>query len=200
MKALWLVIYFTVLIWSAINPADMPTWFLEVSPALIGIAVLWYTRRSFPLTPLTYWLILLHCVVLMIGGHYTYAHVPLGEWARELFSLERNNYDKLAHLVQGFVPAIIAREIILRREIIHSRAWCDFFAVCFCLAFSAFYEMIEWWVALLSDEAADAFLGTQGYVWDTQSDMAFALVGATLAVILLGEYHSRQMRARSYIQ
>ena len=200
MKILWLLIYFTVLTWSVINPADMPTWFLEVSPALIALAVMWYTRTRFPLTPLTYWLILFHSVVLMIGGHYTYAEVPLGEWARELFSLERNNYDKLGHLVQGLVPVIIAREIILRRKIIHSPGWCDFFAVCFCLAFSAFYEMLEWWVALLSDEAADAFLGTQGYVWDTQSDMAFALLGAILSIVILGNYHIRQMRALTYIR
>jgi len=195
----WLLIYFSVFIWSAIEPADTLTWVLEVSPAIIGIAVMWATRTRFPLTPLTYWLILFHCIVLMIGGHYTYAQVPLGEWARDLFSLDRNNYDKLGHLVQGFVPAIIAREIIMRRAIIQSRAWCDFFAVCFCLAFSAFYELLEWWVALLSEEAAEAFLGTQGYAWDTQSDMGWALFGALLAISLLGKYHIEQMRSRAYI-
>ena len=195
----WLLIYFSVFTWSAIEPADTLTWVLEVSPAIIGIAVMWATRTRFPLTPLTYWLILFHCIVLMIGGHYTYAQVPLGEWARDLFSLDRNNYDKLGHLVQGFVPAIIAREIIMRRAIIQSRAWCDFFAVCFCLAFSAFYELLEWWVALLSEEAAEAFLGTQGYAWDTQSDMGWALFGALLAISLLGKYHIEQMRSRAYI-
>ena len=195
----WLFIYFSVFTWSAIEPADTLTWVLEVSPAIIGIAVMWATRTRFPLTPLTYWLILFHCIVLMIGGHYTYAQVPLGEWARDLFSLDRNNYDKLGHLVQGFVPAIIAREIIMRRAIIQSRAWCDFFAVCFCLAFSAFYELLEWWVALLSEEAAEAFLGTQGYAWDTQSDMGWALFGALLAISLLGKYHIGQMRSRAYI-
>jgi putative membrane protein len=199
MQILWLILYFSVLTWSAINPADLFTWILEVLPAIIGLAVLVFTRARFPLTPLAYWLILFHCIVLMIGGHYTYAQVPLGEWLRELFFLERNNYDKLGHLTQGFVPAIIAREIILRRRIMLSRGWCDFFAVCFCLAFSAFYELVEWWVALGSDEAADAFLGTQGYIWDTQSDMAFALFGAILAVTLLGNYHTRQMRNHGFL-
>jgi putative membrane protein len=194
MRYSWILVFLVVLAWSGIGPHDYPTWFLEVFPALLGAAILWYTRDSFPLTRLTYLLILVHCIVLMIGGHYTYAEVPLGEWVREAFDQTRNNYDKLGHFVQGFVPAIIAREIVIRKEVFNSVVWRDFFIVCFCLGFSAFYELIEWWVALLSKEAADSFLGTQGYIWDTQSDMFYALIGAVLALLLLGRVHDRQMR------
>lgn len=199
MKAAWIVIFLAVLIWSGINPKDFPTWILEVAPALIGAGVLWYTRTSFSLTTLTYVLILWHCIVLMVGGHYTYAEVPLFDWIQEVFGQQRNNYDKLGHFVQGFVPAIIAREIVVRKRVFNSKAWRDFFIVCFCLGFSAFYELIEWVVALTSEEAADSFLGTQGYVWDTQSDMALALVGAVCGLLMLGRYHDRQMRARGYL-
>ena len=156
--------------------------------------VLWFTRERFPLTPLTYVLILVHCVILMVGGHYTYAEVPAGEWLRDLVDGTRNNYDKLGHLAQGFVPAIITRELMIRLEVFNSARWRNFFIVSFCLGFSAFYELIEWWVALLSDEAADAFLGTQGYAWDTQSDMGWALFGALAALLLLGRWHDRQLR------
>jgi putative membrane protein len=135
----------------------------------------------------------------MIGGHYTYAEVPLGDWAREAFDLSRNNYDKLGHFVQGFIPAMIAREVVIRLHVFNSDRWRDFFIVCFCLGFSAFYELIEWWVALLSEEAADAFLGTQGYAWDTQSDMGWALLGAVTALLLLSRLHDRQLRERGYI-
>jgi len=190
----WLIVFFGVLAWSAWNPHDYPTWWLEVSPALAGLALLIATRRSFPLTPLAYWLILAHAVVLMVGGHYTYAEVPAGDWVRDLVGGERNNYDKLGHLVQGFVPAIIAREILIRNRVVNRRGWIGFIVVCICLAISAFYELLEWWVALFSEEAAEAFLGTQGYVWDTQSDMFLALVGATLAVILLTRLHDRQLQ------
>jgi putative membrane protein len=190
----WLIVFFGVLAWSAWNPHDYPTWWLEVSPALAGLALLIATRRSFPLTPLAYWLILAHAVVLMVGGHYTYAEVPAGDWVRDLVGGERNNYDKLGHFVQGFVPAIIAREILIRNRVVNRRGWIGFIVVCICLAISAFYELLEWWVALFSEEAAEAFLGTQGYVWDTQSDMFLALVGATLAVILLTRLHDRQLQ------
>ena len=139
------------------------------------------TYNTFRLTPLVYSLILIHCIILMIGGHYTYAEVPLFDQLKDIFGFTRNNYDKVGHFVQGFVPALITREIILRKNIIQGTAWQSFFIVCFCLAFSAFYELIEWWVALLSEEAAEAFLGTQGYAWDTQSDMGWALFGAILA-------------------
>lgn len=199
MRIIWIVIFLVVLVWSGINPNDMVTWALEVSPAVIGAAILWYTRKSFPLTSLTYVLILIHCLILMVGGHYTYAEVPLGDWFRDAFDGTRNNYDKLGHFAQGFVPAIIAREIVIRLHVFNSNRWRDFFIVCFCLGFSAFYELIEWWVALLSDEAAESFLGTQGYVWDTQSDMALALVGAIVALVTLGRYHDKQLNEQGFV-
>lgn len=193
MRTAWIVVFLGVLTWSGIAPKDFPTWCLEVFPAVLAGAVLWLTRERFPLTSLSYVLILFHCVVLMVGGHYTYAEVPLGEWLRELTDGSRNNYDKLGHFVQGFIPAIVARELMIRLRVFNHAAWRNFFIVCFCLAVSAFYELIEWWVALLSEEAADAFLGTQGYVWDTQSDMGWALFGAVLALVLLGQWHDRQL-------
>jgi len=192
-QALWLTVFAFTFIWSAIAPKDYYTWLLEVLPAIIGLLLLAATRRSFPLTPLCYLLILVHCLILMVGGHYTYAEVPLFDWLRDTFELQRNNYDKVGHFAQGFVPAIIAREILIRNQVIPLAAWRNFFIVCFCLAFSAFYELIEWWVALLSEQAAEAFLGTQGYVWDTQSDMLLALVGAIAALGLLGRWHNRQL-------
>ncbi len=198
-RILWITIFVAVLIWSAINPKDLFTWFLEVAPALIGAGILWATRNSFPLTPLTYTLILIHCVILMVGGHYTYAEVPLGEWMREAFDQSRNNYDKLGHLAQGFIPAIITRELVIRKNVFSSARWRDFFIVCFCLGFSAFYELIEWWVALFSSEAADSFLGTQGYIWDTQSDMGLALLGAIVALLLLSGLHDRQLRKAGFV-
>lgn len=190
---LWGAIFLGVLVWSGINPKDTTTWVLEVTPAVVGGVILWFTRERFPLTTLAYVLILVHCLILMLGGHYTYAEVPLGEWMREVFDQSRNNYDKIGHFAQGFIPAVIARELMIRLDIFNSAAWRNFFIVCFCLALSAFYELIEWWVALLSEEAADAFLGTQGYVWDTQSDMGWALLGAVLGLLLLGRWHDRQM-------
>ena len=172
MKIAWILTYSIVLIWSAINPADYFTWFLEVLPALIGFAVLAVTYKKFKLTNLTYTLILIHCIILMVGGHYTYAKVPLFDWIRDYFEMDRNNYDKVGHLAQGFIPAIIAREIFIRKSVISNTRWLNFLVVCVCLALSAFYELTEWWVAISSGESAEAFLGTQGYVWDTQSDMA----------------------------
>ncbi len=193
MRNLWLLIYFVVLLWSGIQPKDYLTWVLEVLPAVIGLLVLALTRNRFPLTPLTYGLILFHCIILMVGGHYTYAEVPLFDWIRDGFGLQRNNYDKVGHFVQGFVPAIIAREILMRKAVVEGRMWVSFVVVCICLAISAFYELIEWWVALLTGESAEAFLGTQGYVWDTQSDMMLALVGAITALVLLSRVHDRQV-------
>ena len=189
----WILTFSIVLIWSAINPADYFTWFLEVLPAVIGFALLAATYRRFRLTNLAYLLILIHCIILMVGGHYTYADVPLFDWLRDYFELARNNYDKVGHLAQGFVPAIIAREILIRMSVVNGTSWLSFLVVCFCLAFSAFYELIEWWIAIASGESAEAFLGTQGYVWDTQSDMALALFGAVLALILLSTTHDRQL-------
>jgi len=192
-KQVWLVIFFAVLVWSGIAPKDRATWVLEVAPAIIGFIALAFTWRNFRLTPLVYLLILVHCVVLMVGGKYTYAEVPLFDWLKPVFGFERNNYDKLGHFLQGFVPAMIAREILLRKHVVAGASWRNLFIVSFCLAFSAFYELIEWLVAVLSDDAADAFLGTQGFVWDTQSDMAFALLGAITALIVLARLHDRQL-------
>jgi len=199
MRIAWIVIFAVVLVWSGIAPKDFVTWCLEVFPAVIGAIVLWLTRERFPLTPLVYVLILVHCIILMVGGHYTYAEVPVGDWFRDVTGGTRNDYDKLGHLAQGFIPAMIARELVIRLAVFNSARWRDFFIVSFCLGFSALYELIEWWVALLSDEAADAFLGTQGYIWDTQSDMGHALLGAIAALLLLSKLHDRQLRGHNFV-
>ena len=193
MKIIWLIIYSSVLIWSGINPKDYFTWLLEVFPALIGLIILAATYNKFRLTPLTYTLILIHCIILMVGGHYTYAEVPLFNLIRDTFGMARNNYDKIGHLAQGFIPAIIAREILTRKKVVLLKGWSNFIVICICLAISAFYELIEWWAALLSGEAAEDFLGTQGYIWDTQSDMGLALLGAIASLLLLSRLHDKQM-------
>ncbi|MCG6937571.1 MAG: DUF2238 domain-containing protein [Gammaproteobacteria bacterium] len=190
----WTLLFFTILIWSGIKPKDFTTWVLEVAPGVIGFIMMVITRKSFPLTNLSYILILLFCWILFIGGHYTYAEVPLFDTIRDIFNQSRNNFDKLGHFAQGFVPAIICREIVVRLQIINSKFFTFFFTVCFCLALSAFYELIEWWVALISEEAAEAFLGTQGYIWDTQSDMAWALSGAIISLILLSRLQDKQIQ------
>ena len=191
---LWLSIFFGVLIWSGIEPKDRLTWVLEAGPAMIGLLVMAKTRISFPLTPLLYVWILLHCIVLMVGAKYTYAEVPLFNSITEAFGWERNNYDKVGHFMQGFVPALLAREILIRKKVVNFAGWRNFIIVSICLAFSAFYELIEWWAALLIGEDADAFLGTQGYVWDTQSDMAWALLGALVCLIALKKTHDLQIK------
>jgi putative membrane protein len=191
---LWLGIFFGVLVWSGIEPKDRLTWVLEAGPAIIGLLVMAKTRISFPLTPLLYFWILLHCIVLMVGAKYTYAEVPLFDSIREIFEWERNNYDKVGHFMQGFVPALLAREILLRKKLVNANGWRNFIILSICLAFSAFYELIEWWAALLIGEDADAFLGTQGYVWDTQSDMAWALLGAFVCLITLKKSHDQQIK------
>ena len=168
---------------------------MEVIPALLGFVILLMTRQRFPLTGLVYILILIHAVILMVGGHFTYAEVPAGDWLRDLIGGDRNNYDKLGHFAQGFVPVILAREIMIRNTVVAVRGWLTFLLLCVVLAFSAFYELIEWWAALLSAEAAEAFLGTQGYVWDTQSDMLWALCGAILGLLALSRWHDRQIAA-----
>lgn len=178
---------------SAIAPHDYPTWFLEVVPVLIALPLLLATGKSFPLTPLLYWLIFLHAVLLMVGGHYTYARVPAGFWVQDWFGWERNHYDRLGHFMQGFGPAILAREILLRKAVVRRGAWLVVFIISITLAFSAFYELIEWFVAVLSEEAAESFLGTQGDVWDTQWDMFMCLVGAISALALLSPWHDRQL-------
>jgi putative membrane protein len=194
LRAAWLTIFLACLAWSGWQPHDYPTWWLEVVPALIALLVLFFTQTSFPLTALAYWLILIHCIILMVGGHYTYAEVPLGDLVRDWMGGDRNNYDKLGHFAQGFVPAIVIREIMIRNRVVARKGWLSLIVISLCLAFSAFYELIEWWVALLSSEAAESFLGTQGYVWDTQSDMLLALIGASTAILFLGGMHDRQIQ------
>jgi putative membrane protein len=191
----WTSLFSAALLWSGIGPKDYPTWLLEVLPALIAAVVLLATRQAFPLTPLLYFLVLVHAVILMVGGHYTYAEVPLFDWIGQIFGWTRNNYDKLGHFAQGFVPAIAARELFLRLNVVNGAWWRASLIVCVCLAISAVYELIEWLVAVLSAEAAEAFLGTQGYEWDTQSDMLFAWIGAVTALVMLPRLHDRQLAA-----
>jgi len=187
------VLFVIALVWSAVRPHDYFTWWLEVFPALIGVALLIATGHRFPLTPLLYVLLLLHALILMIGGHYTYAEVPLGFWMQRTFDLARNDYDRIGHFAQGFVPAIIAREILIRRDVVRRRGWLFMIVVAICLAISALYELLEWQVAIRTGSKGDAFLGTQGDVWDTQEDMATAFVGAITAMLLLGRMHDRQI-------
>lgn len=190
---IWLGSFFMVLIWSAIHPHDLFTWFLEVLPALVWTVILASTFKKFQFTKMAYWLFLIHSIILMIGGHYTYAEVPLFNSIKEIFGMTRNNYDKVGHFAQGFVPAIISREILLRKSPLRPGKWLSFIVVCICLAISAFYELIEWWVSAATGTSAEAFLGTQGYAWDTQSDMLFALIGAMTAVIALSRIHDREL-------
>lgn len=192
-RTLWLAIYCGVLIWSGIAPKDGFIWLLEVFPALVGGVLIVATYRRFPLTRMLYWLLLAHAVILMIGGHYTYAEVPWFDTLRESFDWQRNNYDKVGHFAQGFIPAVLAREILLRLNVLKARTWLNFLVVCICLAVSASYELVEWGVALASGDAAVEFLATQGDPWDTQSDMGFALVGAVLALVFLSRWHDRQL-------
>jgi putative membrane protein len=183
-----------VILWSSWRPYDRFTWWLEVTPGLVGLAILLTTYRRFRFTTLCYTLIALHICVLCVGGHYTYARVPLFDWLRPIFAWQRNNYDRLGHLMQGLVPAMITREILLRFEILNRKKWLPFLVLSICLAISALYELTEWWTALASGAAADDFLGSQGDVWDTQSDMFLALVGAVSALVLLSALHNRALR------
>jgi len=191
--AILLAIGAVLLVVSGVRPHDQTTWVLEVFPIFLGIPLLLLTSRRFPLTPLAYRLIFVHALILMLGGHYTYAQVPLGFWVQELFGLARNHYDRLGHLAQGFVPAIIAREVLLRRSPLVPGKWLFFLVLCICLSVSATYELVEWWAAVLGGEAADAFLGTQGDPWDTQWDMFLALVGAVASQLVLARIHDRQL-------
>jgi len=178
------------------RPYDRATWLLEVLPVIIVLPVLWLTHERFPLTPLLYVCIFVQAAVLMLGGAYTYSRVPLGDWLQELFQLDRNPYDKIGHFIQGVVPALLAREILVRGQYVRGRRMLAFLAVCVALAVSASYEFIEWGVALLLGQGADEFLGTQGDPWDTQSDMFFALVGALTALALFSRLHDRQLTRR----
>ena len=184
-----------MLAWSVIHPKDLFTWLLEVFPALIGLAVILFTYNRFRLTTLVYVLICIHSVILMIGGHYTYAEMPLFNWLRDEFGFSRNYYDRVGHFAQGFVPAVIASEVILRTTPLRRGKMFSFIIVCICLAISAMYEFIEWWVALAMGANADAFLATQGDVWDTQWDMFVALCGAVCAMALLQQFHDKQLKS-----
>lgn len=181
------------LVASGIHPYDRTTWYLEVAPVLIGAPLLIATYRRFPLTPLLYRLLFVHALILILGGHYTYARVPLGFWVQDLMGFARNHYDRLGHFAQGFVPAILAREVLVRKSPLRPGGWLFFLVACVCLAFSATYEFIEWWSAVLGGSAADDFLGTQGDVWDTQWDMFLALLGAVTAQVILAKAHDREL-------
>jgi putative membrane protein len=188
-----LAIFCIVLVWSVIRPHDYFTWLLEVFPALIGAGVVLALRNRFPLTPLLLTLLVVHAIILMVGGHYTYAEVPLGFWMERVFGAARNDYDRIGHFAQGFVPAIVAREVLIRREVVRKRGWLFFIVVAICLSISAMYELFEWRVAVAVGSKGDAFLGTQGDVWDTQEDMATAFVGAVVAMLTLSRWHDRQL-------
>ena len=191
--AILLVAAIVLLALSRVGALEPGTWLMEVAPILIAAPILVLTARRFPLTPLVYRLLFVHALILMVGGHYTYAKVPLGFWVQDAFGLARNHYDRLGHLAQGFVPAMLAREVLLRRSPLERGKWLGFLVVCVCLALSATYELIEWLAAVLGGSAADAFLGTQGDVWDTQWDMFMALIGAISALLLLSRVHDRQL-------
>ena len=182
------------LVISGIGPTDRATWWLEVGPVVVGIPLLLWLRPRFPFTPLLYRLLFIHACIVMLGGHYTYAQVPLGDWVRDWFDLSRNNYDRLGHLAQGFIPAVLIRELMWRTSPLRGSRWLPFLVVCFCVAFSAVFEMFAWWVALIMGGSADAFLALQGDVWDTQWDMFLALCGATASLLLLSRMHDRQLR------
>lgn len=186
-----LFLFFGGLLLSSINPHDYFTWFLEIFPALLGLIALVVTYNRFQFTALTYWLIVVHCYILFIGGHYTYAEVPLFDWIRDTFHQSRNNYDKVGHFAQGFVPAVIVRELFIRLQVVNRGGWLSFLTVTVCVFISVVYEFIEWLVAELSGQDADAFLGTQGYVWDTQSDMLLATIGAISMLVLMRKFQDR---------
>jgi putative membrane protein len=188
-----LILVGIALVLSGIAPNDRGTWWLEIFPILIGVPILVATYRRFPLTTLVYTLLAVHALILMLGGHYTYARVPLGFWAQDLFGFARNHYDRLGHFAQGFIPAILVREILLRTSPLRPGRWLFVLVTAVCLAFSACYEFIEWGAALAGGESADAFLGTQGDVWDTQWDMFFALIGAITAQLTLSKVHDRAL-------
>jgi putative membrane protein len=188
---IYIALYFIALIVSAVHPKEYFAWFLEVVPALIGFAVLGITFKRFRFTNLTYGFLLLHCIILFVGGHYTYAEVPLFDWIKEVLHQSRNNYDKVGHFAQGFVPALIIRELFIRKKVIANPAYFNFIIVAICLAISAAYEWIEWWVSLATGNGGDAFLGTQGYLWDTQSDMLFATLGAITMLLSLSKIQDK---------
>ena len=190
-----IVAWLVGLVWSGWAPHDRTTWLMEVFPCFVALALLWATRRTFELSTMVYCLILIHGLILMLGGAYTYARVPLGFWLQDWFGFTRNNYDKIGHFAQGFIPAMVARELLIRKFAITRRGLVAFLCIAITLGISAFYELIEWWSALIMGQGADEFLGTQGDPWDTQSDMLFALIGAIGALLALSRWHDRQMAA-----
>lgn len=190
---LLLALWFLGFAWSGIDPHDYFTWILEVFPAILGLVALAVTYRRFQFSDMTYVFIVVHCYILFVGGHYTYAEVPLFNWVRDTFGQSRNNYDKVGHFVQGFVPAMIARELFIRLEIVKRGAWMSFLTVTVCATISVLYELLEWFVAVTSGQSAEAFLGTQGDIWDTQSDMLMAIIGASVMVLFFSRLHDRQV-------
>ena len=199
-RMVFIVVFFSGLVISGIHPKDYFTWFLEVFPALLAFAVLAWTYRRFRFTDMVYLLILVECYILFIGGHYTYAEVPLFNWIRDYLGETRNNYDKLAHFTQGFIPAMLVRELLLRFQVIARKSWLPFVVVCICVTISVLYEFFEWFMAVATGEAAEAFLGTQGYEWDTQSDMLMAMIGATVAMLTMARWQDRQIEALARLQ
>ncbi|RKR05213.1 putative membrane protein [Flavobacterium sp. 90] len=193
-----LAIFTISLVASVINPKEGFTCFLEIIPAIIGFLILAFTFKKFRFTNFTYTLILIHCIILFIGGHYTYAEVPFFDYIKEIFHQSRNNYDKVGHFAQGLVPAMIVRELFIRKEVINNKSFFNFIIVSICLAISAAYEFIEWFVSLATGEGGDAFLGTQGYVWDTQSDMLFATIGAIVGLILFSKIQDKQIQKSNF--
>jgi len=188
------VAFFIGLILSAINPHDYFTWILEVFPAIIGFVILVFSFRKFRFTYLTYVMILLHCYILFVGGHYTYAEVPLFNWIKDVFHLARNDYDKVGHFAQGFVPAMIVREIFIRKQVVLKSGWIAFLTIAVCGAISAMYELLEWFVAITSGQSSEAFLGTQGDNWDTQSDMLCAFIGASCMILFFAGIQNKNIK------
>jgi putative membrane protein len=188
-----LIIFIIASIASYIGCKEVFTWFLECLPAFLGVIVLMLSYKSFRFSDFTYWMILIHCLILIIGGHYTYAEVPLFDWIKEVFNQSRNNYDKVGHFAQGFVPALIVREIFVRKNVVNGNKWLGFIAVSIALAISALYELVEWFVSINTGESGDAFLGTQGDIWDTQSDMLTAFIGASIAIILFSRLQQKSI-------
>lgn len=192
-RIIQLAILFSIFTWSLIDPYELSTWLMEALPVIIVLIILIFTYRKFKLTDFNYWMILIHCIILLIGAHYTYAKVPLFDYLRDSLDLSRNNYDKVGHLAQGFIPALVIREILIRTSPLRPGKWLFFLVISAALAISAFYELIEWWTSLYLGGAADDFLGTQGYVWDTQSDMFFALIGAISSQVLFRNYLDKKI-------
>jgi putative membrane protein len=191
---LLLFVFFSTFLWSIIEPKESFTCFLEIFPALLGVLILALTYKKFRFTNFTYFMILLHCIILFIGGHYTYAEVPLFDTIREIFHQTRNNYDKVGHFAQGLIPALIIRELFIRKKVISNKSFFNFIIVSICLAISAAYEWIEWGVSIATGDQGDSFLGTQGDIWDTQSDMLFATMGACIGLLVFSKIQDNQLK------